>query len=105
MNTRLQRWIATGSVGALLLGAALIAPAHADDITNVENAIHRDVSAIHDDEARLQGLYHKYNDQRRHGDWRNARGTWQHIIYARIDLKKDRELLRDDKLVLARLRR
>jgi hypothetical protein len=29
----------------------------------------------------------------------------QHIIYARNDLRKDRELLRDDKLALSRLRR
>ena len=104
MNTRLRNWIAVGSVSALLIGAGINAPAHADDFTAAQNAIHRDVAAIHDDEARLQGLNHKYNDQRRHGDWRNARGTWQHILYARMDLRKDKELLRDDKLVLSRLR-
>ncbi len=104
MNTALRNSLTLGSVGALLFGMGITA-ARADDFTDIQHAIHRDVAAIHDDEARLQGLNHKYNDQRRHGDRRNARGTMQHIIYARNDLRKDRELLRDDKLALSRLRR
>ena len=103
MKTRVSTIIASCILCVLMLGGLTIAPAHADDFHDTQRAIRRDINAIRNDDARIKALMHKKNDQLRHHDWRNARGTQQHIDYAHLDLNRDRALLRADQRAMARL--
>ncbi len=105
MKTGIGSTIAVGLLTALTLGGLTPSPARADDYRETQNAIRHDIRSIHHDEARIKGLTHKWNDQLRHRDWRHARGTEERLGYARMDLQRDRALLRADQRAFARLAR
>ncbi len=102
MRTSIQKGLAAGSLGALLLGTVGLAPARADRYDQINHAVRRDIDAIHHDQTHVRDLERRLDDQRYNRDGRGVRRTQTDLDHARLDLDRDRELLRLDQRELGR---
>ena len=106
MIQRLARGTALLGAGVMLFGVGSIAPSFADGtFDRLDRAVRHDLDAVRRDETRLHDLGRKRADQRYRGDWRGVRDTDKNMDHARLDLQRDRDLLRLDQRELDRYQR
>ena len=108
-TTRIQQWMrgtALAGAGLMLFGIGSIVPSFADGtFDRLDRAVRRDLDSVRRDETRLHDLNRKRGDQRYRGDWRGVRDTDKNMDHVRLDLQRDRDLLRLDQHELDRYQR